>query len=64
MKSLDTCLVLIVDDTETNIDILLATLGEDYEVAVATMKWPWPWTVRPPWKLRPPSGQTSSCSTS
>lgn len=35
MKSLDACLVLIVDDTETNIDILLATLGEDYEVAVA-----------------------------
>lgn len=35
MKALDACLVLIVDDTETNIDILLETLGEDYEVAVA-----------------------------
>jgi putative two-component system response regulator len=35
VKALDTCLVLIVDDTEMNIDILLATLGEDYEVAVA-----------------------------
>lgn len=28
--------ILIVDDTETNIDILLDTLGDDYEVSVAT----------------------------
>lgn len=35
MKTLAECLVLIVDDTETNLDILVETLGEDYEVAVA-----------------------------
>ncbi len=35
MKTLAACLVLIVDDTETNLDILVETLGEDYEVAVA-----------------------------
>ena len=35
MKSLDACLVLIVDDTETNLDILVETLGEDFEIAVA-----------------------------
>jgi adenylate cyclase len=28
--------VLVVDDTETNIDILLGVLGDDYEVSVAT----------------------------
>jgi putative two-component system response regulator len=35
MKSLRDCLVLIVDDTETNLDILVEALGEDHEVAVA-----------------------------
>ena len=35
MKDLSECTVLIVDDTETNIDILLDTLGEDYDIAVA-----------------------------
>lgn len=28
--------VLVVDDTETNIDILIGVLGDDYEVSVAT----------------------------
>ncbi|EKO41001.1 MAG: response regulator (CheY-like receiver and HD-GYP domain containing protein) [Solidesulfovibrio magneticus str. Maddingley MBC34] len=36
MKTLAECLILLVDDTETNLDILVDTLGEDYEVAVAT----------------------------
>jgi putative two-component system response regulator len=58
VKSLDTCLVLIVDDTETNIDILLATLGEDYEVAVAMDG------ASALETATAPSGQTSSCSTS
>jgi putative two-component system response regulator len=35
MKPLRECLVLIVDDTESNVDILVEALGEDYEVAVA-----------------------------
>ena len=35
MKLLSQCLVLLVDDTETNLDILVATLGEDYDLAVA-----------------------------
>ncbi len=35
MKDLSGCTVLIVDDTETNIDILIDTLGEDYDIAVA-----------------------------
>ena len=35
MKDLSECTVLIVDDAETNIDILLEILGEDYDVAVA-----------------------------
>lgn len=35
MKDLSECTILIVDDTETNIDILLDTLGEEYEIAVA-----------------------------
>jgi putative two-component system response regulator len=35
VKTLAACLILIVDDTETNLDILVETLGEDYEVAVA-----------------------------
>jgi DNA-binding response OmpR family regulator len=35
MKSLSDCNILIVDDTEANIDILVETLGDDYEVMVA-----------------------------
>lgn len=35
MKKLSECTVLIVDDTEVNIDILVEALGDDYEVAVA-----------------------------
>ncbi len=35
MKDLSECTVLIVDDAETNIDILLDILGEEYDVAVA-----------------------------
>jgi putative two-component system response regulator len=35
MKELSECTVLIVDDAETNIDILLEILGEDYDVSVA-----------------------------
>ena len=35
MKTLADCLVLIVDDTETNVDILVEALSEDYGVAVA-----------------------------
>ncbi|BAH76455.1 response regulator [Solidesulfovibrio magneticus] len=36
MKTLAECLILLVDDTETNLDILVDALGEDHEVAVAT----------------------------
>ncbi|QAZ66986.1 response regulator [Solidesulfovibrio carbinolicus] len=36
MKPLAECLILLVDDTETNLDILVDALGEDYDVAVAT----------------------------
>ena len=36
MKTLAQCLILLVDDTETNLDILVDALGDDYEVAVAT----------------------------
>ena len=36
MKTLAQCLILLVDDTETNLDILVDALGEDHEVAVAT----------------------------
>ena len=36
MKQLSECTVLIVDDTKTNIDILVEALGGDYEIAVAT----------------------------
>jgi putative two-component system response regulator len=36
MKDLSSCTVLIVDDTETNIDILVESLGEDYDLSVAT----------------------------
>jgi putative two-component system response regulator len=35
MKDLSECTILIVDDAETNIDILLDILGEEYDVAVA-----------------------------
>lgn len=35
MKSLNEAIILIVDDTETNVDILLDALGEDYDVNVA-----------------------------
>ncbi len=35
MKSLKECLVLIVDDTEANVDILVGALGDDYEISVA-----------------------------
>ena len=35
MEDLSECTVLIVDDTETNVDILVDTLGEDYDIAVA-----------------------------
>jgi putative two-component system response regulator len=36
MKELSDCTVLIVDDTEENIDILVNALGDDYELTVAT----------------------------
>ncbi len=35
MKDLSECTILIVDDTETNIDILAALLGDDYDISVA-----------------------------
>lgn len=35
MKALSECNVLVVDDTEENIDILVETLGDDYELSVA-----------------------------
>lgn len=35
MKSISECTVLIVDDTEANIDILVEALGDDYELSVA-----------------------------
>lgn len=35
MNDLSEFTVLIVDDTETNIDILVDTLGDDYDIAVA-----------------------------
>jgi len=35
MKDLSECTIMIVDDNETNIDILVETLTHDYEVAVA-----------------------------
>lgn len=35
MKTLSECTILIVDDTEANIDILVEALGESYEVSVA-----------------------------
>ncbi len=36
MKELSQCKVLVVDDTEANIDILLDVLGDEYELIVAT----------------------------
>ncbi len=36
MKKLSDCTILIVDDTEENIDILVDALGDDYELIVAT----------------------------
>ncbi|MDD3213558.1 MAG: two-component system response regulator [Eubacteriales bacterium] len=36
MKNLSECSVLIVDDTEENIDILFGALGDEYDVSVAT----------------------------
>lgn len=35
MKELSEYKVLIVDDTEENIDILVETLGDDYDISVA-----------------------------
>lgn len=35
MKDLADCIVLVVDDTEANIDMLVEALGDDYEVMVA-----------------------------
>lgn len=35
MKKLSDCTILIVDDTEENIDILVDALGDDYELIVA-----------------------------
>jgi putative two-component system response regulator len=35
MKDMSECTILIVDDTETNIDIFVDTLGEEYDIAVA-----------------------------
>ena len=35
MNDLSMCNILIVDDTEENVDILVETLGDDYEISVA-----------------------------
>jgi putative two-component system response regulator len=35
MNKISNCTVLVVDDTEANIDILVETLGSEYEVSVA-----------------------------
>jgi len=35
MKELSDCTVLVVDDTEANVDILVEALGESYDVSVA-----------------------------
>jgi DNA-binding response OmpR family regulator len=35
MKELSNCTVLVVDDTEANIDILVAALDSEYEISVA-----------------------------
>jgi putative two-component system response regulator len=36
MKSMDSCNILVVDDTKVNIEILVEILGNQYEVSVAT----------------------------
>lgn len=36
MKKLSDSIVLIVDDTESNIDLLIEAIGDDYEISVAT----------------------------
>lgn len=36
MFDLSECNVMVVDDTEENLDILVETLGDDYEISVAT----------------------------
>ncbi len=36
MDDLSHSTILIVDDTEANIDILVEALGQDYEISVAT----------------------------
>ena len=38
MSDLSKSKVLIVDDTEVNVDILVDTLGNDYDVSVAREK--------------------------
>ncbi len=35
MKELSDCVVLVVDDTEANVDMLVESLGDDYDVMVA-----------------------------
>ena len=35
MRDLSTCTVMVVDDAETNIDILVDTLGADFDITVA-----------------------------
>ncbi|MBW2204484.1 MAG: response regulator, partial [Deltaproteobacteria bacterium] len=35
MKELSDCTILVVDDTEANVDILVDALGESYDVSVA-----------------------------
>lgn len=35
MTDLTNCSILVVDDAETNVDILVDVLGDDYEVSVA-----------------------------
>ncbi len=35
MKELSDCTVLVVDDTEANVDILVDALGERYDITVA-----------------------------
>lgn len=35
VRGLSDCRVMLVDDTEANIDVLVETLGEDHEIAVA-----------------------------
>lgn len=35
MKELADCLILVVDDTEANVDMLVEALGDHYEVMVA-----------------------------